>query len=204
MTTTRWCQSSVTAIMPFGQRTAREGRSSEPGPDDGPYVHTIRPRGVISSTRPGVSKPATRMSPFGSSWASDGYVVGVRTEKTSRPGASAGRPSRRSRSRACRRREAASRRSASGTSAAGRGRSCRRAERTQDPVRLRDAQDAAVLDVGDLDHTVCEPVRVVGVRQLAGPEPATPARPYVQTIRFVRRSICASESLNSSFVTRRR
>ena len=72
ITITRWCQSSVTAIMPFGQRTASEGRSSAPGPELGPYVQTIRPEAVISSTRPGVSKPATRMFPSGSSWASDG------------------------------------------------------------------------------------------------------------------------------------
>ena len=85
ITTILWCQSSVIAIIPFGQRTAREGRSSEPGPDDGPYVHTTRPLGVIMSTRPGVLKPATRMLPLGRSCASDGYVVGVRTEKTRRP-----------------------------------------------------------------------------------------------------------------------
>ncbi len=78
ITTIRWCQSSVTAIIPFGQRTASEGRSSEPGPELGPYVHTTRPAGVSSSTRPGVLKPATRMFPFGRSCASDGYVVGVR------------------------------------------------------------------------------------------------------------------------------
>ena len=36
ITTILWCQSSVTAIIPFCQRTARDGRSSEPGPDDGP------------------------------------------------------------------------------------------------------------------------------------------------------------------------
>ena len=44
-TTIRWCQSSVIAIIPFGQRTASEGRSSEPGPEAGPYVQTTRPCG---------------------------------------------------------------------------------------------------------------------------------------------------------------
>src|ERR1043166_3621551 len=42
----------------------------------------ILPPGVISSTRPGSLKPATRTLPLGSSCASDGYVVGVRTEET--------------------------------------------------------------------------------------------------------------------------
>ena len=78
ITTMRWCQSSVTAIIPFGHRTASDGRSSDPGPERGPYVHTTRPAGVSSSTRPGELKPATRMFPFGRSWASDGYAVGVR------------------------------------------------------------------------------------------------------------------------------
>ncbi len=72
------------AIIPFGQRTASDGRSSDHVPV-GAYVQTIRPFGVISSTRPGVLKPATRMFPFGRSCASDGYVVGVRTVYTSFP-----------------------------------------------------------------------------------------------------------------------
>ena len=54
MRTTRWFQSSVTAIVPFGNASARDGRASEPGPDDGPYVHRMRPWGVMTSILPGV------------------------------------------------------------------------------------------------------------------------------------------------------
>ena len=85
ITTILWCQSSVIAIIPFGQRTASDGRSSEPGPRPARTSRRLVPPGVISSTRPGVLKPATRMLPSGSSCASDGYVVGVRTLKTRRP-----------------------------------------------------------------------------------------------------------------------
>ena len=79
ITTIRWCQSSVTAIIPFGQRTASDGRSSEPGPEAGPYVHSTAPERERMSTLPGVSNPATSNLPSGSSCASDGYDVGVRT-----------------------------------------------------------------------------------------------------------------------------
>ncbi len=74
----RWCQSSVTAIIPFGQRTASDGRSSDPA-RRGPYVQTICPRRreLVDAARR--VEPATRMLPSGSSCASDGYVVGVRT-----------------------------------------------------------------------------------------------------------------------------
>ena len=65
ITTIRWCQSSVTAIIPFGQRTAREGRSSDPGPEAGPYVHLIAPEREMMSTRPGVLNPATSNSAVG-------------------------------------------------------------------------------------------------------------------------------------------
>ena len=82
---TRWFQSSVAAINPFGRRTASDGLSSRSGPVELPKDHVTRPERVTSTILPGSVKAATRTRPFGSSCASDGYETGERIDHSSRP-----------------------------------------------------------------------------------------------------------------------
>ena len=75
-TITRWFQSSVAAMKPFGRRTASDGLSSRSGPLGLPNDHVTRPERVTSTILPGSVNAATRTRPFGSSCASDGYATG--------------------------------------------------------------------------------------------------------------------------------
>ena len=182
MTTMRWCQSSVTAIMPFGQRTASEGRSSAPGsrrrpvrPDDssarGDHVDATRRvepgdedvpvRQQLRVGRVGRRRAHREDEPSGGGQAVDPAAdLGHEGSSVAKRGGAVRRAERPRRVV-----DAAARRS----------------ERAQDPVRLADLQDAAVLDVGDLDHAVREPVGVVRIGQLArsrARDPGPTVRPH--------------------------
>ena len=134
------------------------------------------------------------MSPFGSSWASDGYVVGVRTEKTSRPDAL---------SRSTQPPISVTSVPPSGSGVAPFG---EWNERGGSWTQLAgEPNERRILCVSVMRRTrqfwmsatwitpFVSRYASSGFDSSPAAEPATPARPYDQTIRFVRRSICASD-----------